>query len=69
MRHADPFAVRALLGPRVALGRRALTGEHGVSLPPFIDHHVHLHLIEHEERAIARNIRHEAMGLGGIDHP
>ena len=46
MRHADPFAVRALLGPRAALGRRALTGEHGVSLPPFIDHHVHLHLID-----------------------
>lgn len=46
MRHADPFALRALLGPRAAPGRRALTGEHGVSLPPFIDHHVHLHLID-----------------------
>jgi hypothetical protein len=46
MRHADPFAVRALLGPRAALARRALTGEHGVSLPPLIDHHVHLHLID-----------------------
>ncbi|WP_019180071.1 hypothetical protein [Microbacterium yannicii] len=43
---ADPFALRALLGPRAALCRRAITGEHGVSLPPLIDHHVHLHLID-----------------------
>ena len=32
--------------PRAALGRRAITGEQGISLPPFIDHHVHLHLID-----------------------
>lgn len=42
----DPFAVRALLGPRAAVARRALTGEHGISLPPLIDHHVHLHLFD-----------------------
>ncbi len=42
----DPQALRALLGPDAALCRRALTGEHGVSLPPFTDHHVHLHLID-----------------------
>ncbi|MCC2033004.1 amidohydrolase family protein [Microbacterium allomyrinae] len=42
----DPFALRALLGPDAALCRRAITGEQGVSLPPFIDHHVHLHLID-----------------------
>ncbi|WP_109209669.1 MULTISPECIES: hypothetical protein [Microbacterium] len=42
----DPEALRALLGPEAALCRRAITGEHGVSLPPFIDHHVHLHLID-----------------------
>ncbi|WP_203581826.1 amidohydrolase family protein [Microbacterium hibisci] len=42
----DPEALRALLGPEAALCRRAITGEHGVSLPPFTDHHVHLHLID-----------------------
>lgn len=42
----DPFALRALLGPDAAPCRRALTGEHGVALPPFVDHHVHLHLID-----------------------
>jgi hypothetical protein len=46
MLHADPFAVRALLGSRAALARRAITGEQGISLPPFIDHHVHLHLTD-----------------------
>ncbi|WP_137846265.1 hypothetical protein [Microbacterium sp. 2FI] len=44
--HADPFALRELLGPSAALCRRALTGEQGVSLPAFTDHHVHLHLID-----------------------
>jgi hypothetical protein len=42
----DPHALRALLGPGAALCHRAITGEHGVSLPPFTDHHVHLHLID-----------------------
>ena len=46
MPQPDPFALRALLGPTAALCRRAITGEHGVALPPFTDHHVHLHLIE-----------------------
>lgn len=36
----------ALLGPDAAPVRRALTAEHGVSLPAFVDHHVHLHLID-----------------------
>lgn len=31
--------------------RRALTGEHGVALAPFIDHHVHLGLIDASELA------------------
>lgn len=44
--HADPFALRALVGPAALLCRRALTGETGVALPPFVDHHVHLHLID-----------------------
>ena len=42
----DPDALRELLGADAALCRRALTGEQGVSLPPFTDHHVHLHLID-----------------------
>ncbi|GAA1978657.1 hypothetical protein [Microbacterium pumilum] len=46
MSHADLFAVQALLGDSALPCRRAITGEHGISLPPFIDHHVHLHLID-----------------------
>lgn len=46
MTHVDPFALRDLLGPDAAPCRRAITGEHGVALPPFVDHHVHLHLVE-----------------------
>jgi hypothetical protein len=42
----DPFALRELLGPDAVFCRRAITGEHGVALPPFTDHHVHLHLID-----------------------
>jgi imidazolonepropionase-like amidohydrolase len=42
----DRFALQALLGESALPGRRAMTGQHGVSLPPFIDHHVHLHLID-----------------------
>lgn len=42
----DPGGARELLGPDAWLCRRALTGEHGVALPPFVDHHVHLHLID-----------------------
>ncbi|MEJ1154408.1 hypothetical protein [Microbacterium marmarense] len=44
--NGNPFALRALLGPSAVLCRTALTGSHGVALPPFIDHHVHLHLID-----------------------
>lgn len=49
MTGSDPFAVRALLGPDAALCHRAVTGEHGVSLPPLHDHHVHSHLAEIDE--------------------
>ena len=52
MPHHDPFALRELLGDEAALCRRAITGEPGVSLPPLIDHHVHLHLID--ERRLLR---------------
>ena len=42
----DRFALQSLLGEGALPARRALTGEHGVSLPPLIDHHVHLHLFD-----------------------
>lgn len=45
-KRASTHALHALLGERAAVCRRAITGEHGVSLPPLIDHHVHLHLID-----------------------
>lgn len=48
-----PHGLRALLGPDAVLCRRAITGEHGVSLPPVIDHHVHLHLIDEHQLAPA----------------
>ncbi|MEI3867892.1 hypothetical protein V6S02_12470 [Microbacterium sp. CCNWLW134] len=46
MPHPEPL--RALLGPDAAAVRRALTDEAGVSLPAFVDHHVHLHLVDGE---------------------
>ena len=60
---SDPFAVRDLLGPRAALAHRAITGEHGISLPPFIDHHVHLHLVD--ERGLASGGIAGVVDLGG----
>ncbi|WP_243076160.1 hypothetical protein [Microbacterium sp. SS28] len=63
MTHADPFAIRELLGPHAAPGRRALTGEHGIVLPAFTDHHVHLHLIE--EQGLAAHGVAAALDLGG----
>ncbi|WP_438354520.1 hypothetical protein [Microbacterium sp. CJ88] len=38
--------VAALLGPTARVVRRALTGEHGIALPPLTDHHVHSHLVD-----------------------
>lgn len=63
MLHADPFAIRSLLGPHAAPGRRALTGEYGVVLPAFTDHHVHLHLID--EAALAPGGIAAVVDLGG----
>ncbi|WP_194397222.1 hypothetical protein [Microbacterium atlanticum] len=59
----DPHALRALLGEDAELCHRAITGEHGVSLPPFTDHHVHLHLFD-ETRLAAGGIA-GAVDLGG----
>jgi hypothetical protein len=63
MPHIDPFAIRELLGPEAAPGRRAITGEHGIVLPAFTDHHVHLHLID--ERDLAPHGIAAVVDLGG----
>ncbi|MEU1971929.1 hypothetical protein ABZ477_09745 [Microbacterium sp. NPDC019599] len=63
MLNADPFAIRELLGPDAAPGRRAITGEHGIVLPAFTDHHVHLHLLE-EDSLASRGIA-GVVDLGG----
>lgn len=63
MPHPDPALLRDLLGPGAAPCRRALTGESGVALPAFADHHVHLHLID-EHRLAAGGIA-AVLDLGG----
>ncbi len=40
-----------MLGPAAFRCRRALTDEVGVALPPLVDHHVHLHLIDEQRLA------------------
>lgn len=52
-----------ILGPRARACHRALTGEHGISLPPIVDHHVHLHLFD-EHRLAARGVA-SVLDLGG----
>ncbi len=63
MPHHDPFLLLELLGPDASLCRRALSGEAGVALPPLIDHHVHLHLID--ERRLGANGIAGVLDLGG----
>jgi hypothetical protein len=58
MPHHDPSALRGLLGSHAVACRRALTGDAGIALPPLVDHHVHLHLID--EHALA------ARGIAGV---
>ncbi|MEZ3160285.1 hypothetical protein AB1K54_06995 [Microbacterium sp. BWT-B31] len=58
MLHLDPFALRELLGPDAAVCHRSITRERGVSLPPLVDHHVHVHLID--DHALA------GAGIAGI---
>ncbi|KHK97210.1 hypothetical protein LK09_13240 [Microbacterium mangrovi] len=43
---SDLDALQAWLGPGARPARHALTGQVGVALPPFVDHHVHLHLFD-----------------------
>ncbi|QAY59948.1 hypothetical protein ET475_08030 [Microbacterium protaetiae] len=63
MTHVDPERLKALLGTRVSACRRALTGQEGIALPSFIDHHLHLHLVN-EHALPARGIA-AALDLGG----
>jgi hypothetical protein len=59
----DLDALGALLGADAGWRRRTSTGGTGISLPPLIDHHVHLHLIE--ERLLARGGIAGVVDLGG----
>ncbi|WP_254359484.1 hypothetical protein [Microbacterium hominis] len=63
MQHPDPVAVRELVGSAADVRRSASTGELGTTLPPFIDHHVHLALID-EGRLIEGGIA-GVVDLGG----
>ena len=63
MTHVDPELLRALLGPHASSCRRALTGQEGIALPAFMDHHLHLHLVN-EHALPARGIA-AALDLGG----
>ncbi|KRB37367.1 hypothetical protein ASD93_14270 [Microbacterium sp. Root180] len=62
-RRVSRHALRGLLGSAARVCRRALTGETGVSLPPFVDHHVHLHLID--EHTLAEGGIAGVVDLGG----
>jgi hypothetical protein len=56
-------ALHTLLGPDASWCHRAITGEQGVALPPFTDHHVHLHLID--EHLLAPGGIAAVLDLGG----
>jgi len=63
MSRLDASALRRLLGPDAGLCRRAISGEHGVALPPLVDHHVHLHLVD--ERSLLTHGIAGVVDLGG----
>jgi imidazolonepropionase-like amidohydrolase len=63
MPRLDPLLLLELLGPDASPCRRALGGEAGVALPPLIDHHVHLHLID--ERLLGSHGIAGVLDLGG----
>jgi len=58
MTNLDPALIVRRFGAHADVGHLALTGEHGVVLPAFTDHHVHLHLFD--EHALA------ARGVAGV---
>lgn len=63
MTDVDPERLAALLGQRAYTCRRALTGQEGVALPAFMDHHLHLHLVN--EHALPAHGIAAALDLGG----
>ena len=50
--HVSNHELRKLLGDDAALCRRAIGQQPGVALPPLIDHHVHLHLIDERRLSV-----------------
>ena len=63
MPRPDAVELQRVFGPDARPCRRALTGEAGVALPPLIDHHVHLHLID--ERRLGPSGIAGVVDLGG----
>jgi hypothetical protein len=63
MPRTDPVELQRMFGTDARPCRRALTGESGVALPPLIDHHVHLHLID--ERRLGPSGIAGVLDLGG----
>ncbi|GAA1856152.1 hypothetical protein ACFQZV_03415 [Microbacterium koreense] len=67
----DPLELEAQLGATAFATRRGLTGDTGVALPPLVDHHVHLHLID--DRALVDGGIAAVVDLGGdptaLAHP
>ncbi len=59
----DLDALQELLGPHAFPAHLALDGTHGTALPPLVDHHVHLHLID--EHALAAHGLAAVVDLGG----
>lgn len=63
MPRPDAVELRALLGQDAVPCRRGISGEPGVALPAFTDHHVHLHLIDAD--ALAAHGIAAVLDLGG----
>ena len=64
MTNLDPALIVRRFGAHADVGHLALTGEHGVVLPAFTDHHVHLHLFD-EHALAAREGRSGVAGSEG----
>ncbi len=63
MSRIDPDRLGALLGPQAQACRRAFTGQEGIALGSFTDHHLHLHLVD--EHALPSGGIAAALDLGG----